>query len=135
MTPWIDASVVNVEQAPKTPVAEADPPPERGRPPSRALRTILDSGFRRGKGDGTPQGERQGNTGDPPRWSQGQPATREGQAGPGRESERPIVPRKPGNAGGGKGPHFGSVLDVDKSRESGHVAYNLQKRLGDRQRN
>ena len=23
-----------------------------------------------------------------------------------RESERPIVPRKPGNAGGGKGPHF-----------------------------
>jgi len=25
---------------------------------------------------------------------------------PGRESERPIVPEKPGNAGGGKGPHF-----------------------------
>ena len=24
----------------------------------------------------------------------------------GRDSERPIVPRRPGNAGGGKGPHF-----------------------------
>ena len=33
-----------------------------------------------------------------------QPDAREGQAGPGRESERLIVPRKPGNAGGGKGP-------------------------------
>src|SRR5437763_10961401 len=35
-----------------------------------------------------------------------QPAAREGQAGPGRKSERPIVPTKPGNAGGGKGPWF-----------------------------
>ena len=35
-----------------------------------------------------------------------QPDAREGQAGPWGESERPIVPSKPGNAGGGKGPWF-----------------------------
>src|SRR5262245_50833607 len=35
-----------------------------------------------------------------------QPAARESQAGPRGKSERSIVPRKPGNAGGGKGPHF-----------------------------
>ena len=33
-----------------------------------------------------------------------QHATREGGAWPSGESERPIVPWKPGNAGGGKGP-------------------------------
>jgi hypothetical protein len=36
----------------------------------------------------------------------GQPATREGQAGSGRKSERPIVPSRQGNACGGKGPRF-----------------------------
>jgi len=41
----------------------------------------------------------EGRTGD-------QPATRESQAGSGRKSERFIVPLKPGNSGGGKGPHF-----------------------------
>ena len=35
-----------------------------------------------------------------------QPDACEGQAGSGRESERFVVPSKPGNAGGGKGPHF-----------------------------
>ena len=34
------------------------------------------------------------------------PATREGQAGPHRMTERPVVARKPGNAGGAKGPRF-----------------------------
>ena len=33
-----------------------------------------------------------------------QPATCEGQAGPTGVAERPVVPMKPGNAGGGKGP-------------------------------
>src|SRR6516165_7655674 len=51
------------------------------------------------------------NTGDPARVTgQRQPDTREGQAGPSRESERSIAPLKPSNAGGGKGPRFkGSV--------------------------
>ena len=62
------------------------------------------------------------NTGDPKRWSQDQPDAREGQAGPLGESDRPIVPSKPGNAGGGKEPDFGCVVEGAKSRESGHVA-------------
>ncbi len=35
-----------------------------------------------------------------------QPAAREGQAGPRRMAERPVVATKPGNAGGAKGPQF-----------------------------
>jgi hypothetical protein len=34
------------------------------------------------------------------------PATRESQAGPSGVTERPVVLRKPGNAGGGKGPQL-----------------------------
>jgi hypothetical protein len=37
-----------------------------------------------------------------------QPVAREGQTGRGKAAERLIVPRKPGNAGGGKGPQFKS---------------------------
>jgi hypothetical protein len=45
-----------------------------------------------------------------------QPATREGQVGPQRMTERFVVPLKPGNAGGGKGPHFQtSERQVDSS--------------------
>jgi hypothetical protein len=46
------------------------------------------------------------NTGDPARRRRKRPDAREGQAGPDGESERPIVPLKPGNSGGGKGPWF-----------------------------
>jgi hypothetical protein len=35
-----------------------------------------------------------------------QPDSREGQAGPGRVADRLVVPQKPGNSGGGKGPEF-----------------------------
>ena len=35
-----------------------------------------------------------------------QPDAREGQAGRTGVAERPVVPLKPGNAGGGKGPDF-----------------------------
>ena len=35
-----------------------------------------------------------------------QPEAREGQAGPHGVAERPVVPGKPGNSGGGKGPQF-----------------------------
>src|SRR5271155_5796290 len=35
-----------------------------------------------------------------------QPDAREGQAGRAGVAERPVVPLKPGNAGGGKGPWF-----------------------------
>jgi hypothetical protein len=38
--------------------------------------------------------------------SEDQPEAREGQAGRLGVAERFVVPRKPGNAGGGKGPQF-----------------------------
>ena len=40
-----------------------------------------------------------------------QPATREGQAGPYGVADRPVVPVKPGNSGGGKGPDFGRAWE------------------------
>jgi RNA-directed DNA polymerase len=48
-----------------------------------------------------------------------QPDAREGQAGPPGESERSIVPRKPVNAGGGKGPWFKVNVRSGDSREIG----------------
>ena len=66
------------------------------------------------------------NTGNPSGGRRAfQPDAREGQAGPCGVADRLVVPLKPGNAGGGKGPDFGSVLEVVQSRESGHVAYYL----------
>ena len=56
----------------------------------------------------------------------GQPDAREGQAGRPGESERSIVPMKPGNAGGGKGPQF----KTDAIRGEGHgdwATYQLQR--------
>jgi hypothetical protein len=38
---------------------------------------------------------------------------------PSRESERPVVPWKPVNAGGGKRPHFWSASDEDEDEEIG----------------
>ena len=48
-----------------------------------------------------------------------QPDAREGQTGPAEESERSIVPSKPGNAGGGKGPWFKDNGRSGDSREIG----------------
>ena len=48
-----------------------------------------------------------------------QPDAREGQAGPLGKSERFIVPRKPVNAGGGKGPQFQVNVSRAESREIG----------------
>ena len=71
-------------------------------------------------------GGRPGNTGNPRWWGVvPQPEAREGQVGPSGVADRPVVLEKPGNAGGGKGPDFGNVPEAVKSRESGHVAYNL----------
>ena len=63
--------------------------------------------------------ENERNTGDPSGGCVSQLDAREGQAGPFGESERPIVPSRPGNAGGGKGPHFGSAGEVAQSRGIG----------------
>src|SRR6516165_5620504 len=47
------------------------------------------------------------------------PDAREGQVGSPGESERPVVPWKPGNAGGGKGPRFKANVRSSDSREIG----------------
>ena len=52
-------------------------------------------------GDGTQHGKPAAITG-----RDREPDAREGQAGSQRVAERLVVPRKPGNAGGGKGPQF-----------------------------
>ena len=47
------------------------------------------------------------NTGSPrPQWSVHKPEARESQTGRSGMAERLVVPQKPGNAGGGKGPQF-----------------------------
>ncbi len=80
--------------------------------------------FRRGSGDGMhARGDRTQH--GKPRPVEGrdlQPDTREGQAGPGGVAERPVVPWKPGNAGGGKGPWF--KVDVEQS-EVQEIGVNL----------
>ena len=49
-----------------------------------------------------------------------QPDAREGQAGPGGVADRPVVPRKPGNSGGGKGPEFKN--SVPRGTRAGRLA-------------
>lgn len=70
--------------------------------------------FRRGSGAGMQAKDNHVTTGYPKTmkaWDL-QPDAREGRSGPGRETERPVVPqsairrKKPGNAGRGKGPWF-----------------------------
>ncbi len=49
----------------------------------------------------------------------GQRVSREGRTGPGGKSEGPVLPSKPGNAGGGKGPWFQSDARRSKGKEIG----------------
>ena len=58
-----------------------------------------------------------------------QPDAREGQAGPSGESERSVVPSKPGNAGGGKGPQFKVNVRSGESREIGDEPTTSTKRF------
>jgi hypothetical protein len=71
----------------------------------------------RGIGDGMQtQGTRR-NTGSPSGdRGLGQPAARESQAGPFGVAERLVVPMKPGNAGGGKGPQLKGDAGSDEGR-------------------
>jgi len=48
-----------------------------------------------------------------------QPDAREGQAGRYGVAERPVLPEKPGNAGGGKGPWFKTDVTSRKGQEIG----------------
>jgi len=68
----------------------------------------MDQRFRRGSGDGMHvQGDStQHGKPDTVRVRDPQLDSREGQARLCRVAERPVLPLKPGNAGGGKGPWF-----------------------------
>ena len=71
----------------------------------------------RGNGDGMQAKLTSSNTGSPSGDpNKDQLATRERQAGPCGVAERFVVPRKPGNAGGGKGPQ----LKTDARSNEGH---------------
>ena len=61
--------------------------------------------------------------------SDDQPDAREGQAGRFGVAERPVVPRKPGNAGGGKGPQFKVGTESGKVQEIGEL-YKLRLSYG-----
>ena len=84
----------------------ADPPVTRGRPLLvGASRATEPHRSHRGIGDGMHDKETDRNTGSPCGEERDpHPATREGQAGPQRVTERPVVATKSGNAGGAKGP-------------------------------
>ena len=101
---------MNVEQAPKTQFAGADPPAVKGKAAAIACRGndppvpvdgpagVMTTARRKRK---------PAQHGRPPLMIDAdQHATREGCAWSAGESERLIVPSKPGNAGGGKGPWF-----------------------------
>ena len=61
-------------------------------------------GFRRGNGGGMHARGVRATRETPLVERSLQPTTREGEVGPHGVAERPVVPRKPGNAGRGKGP-------------------------------
>ena len=50
-----------------------------------------------------------------------QPEAREGQAGRYGVAERPVLPKKPGNAGGGKGPWFKTGAESSEAQEIGET--------------
>ena len=88
-------------------------------------RSDMSQGSHRGSGDGMSA------NGDPAQHVKPQaveardlqPDAREGQAGPPGVTDRPVVPRKPGNAGGGKGPEF--KTDVRRGTRAGRLAMSL----------
>ena len=81
----------------------------------------------RGIGDGMQtQGIRR-NTGSPSGDPVvGQPVARESQAGPFGVAERLVVPRKPGNTGGGKGPQLKGDAGSNEGRRIGDESSNPQ---------
>jgi hypothetical protein len=119
---------VNAEQAPKVPNVGADPFRRWGRPPTLASKVTgwntpaherLDPAFPPGYMATTRRQTGSVATREAPSGGRtpSQPDAREGQAGPPGVADRFVVPRKPGNSGGGKEPEF--QIGVRGSREPG----------------
>ena len=93
------ATRVNAEQSSKRTMRRSTRQPYRGRSDTfRRCAGVVAAACTQGKR--TKHGKPQGVVSDD------QPEAREGQAGRPGVAERFVVPRKPGNAGGGKGPQF-----------------------------
>ncbi len=91
--------------------------------------------LRRGIGGGTHGRWEWTQHGKPRRWrGTRQPTTREGWVGSFGVAERPVLPLKPGNAGGGKGPWFESSVWKEKGTWGLARAYPTLKRSGDSRR-
>ena len=89
--------------------AGADPPAPRGRPMPRGGERATEPAWScRGRGGGMPERGNRRQHGKPVAVAarDGQPAAREGRAGPRRAAERPVVPTTPRNGGRGKGPQL-----------------------------
>ena len=99
---------MNIEQVPKPSNADADPASTWGRLPERmdrAKHAVCSSAG--ALMTACWQQEIRSNTGSPLQCvsrKEPQPVTREGQTGLVGMTDRPVGPRKLGNAGGGKGP-------------------------------
>ena len=107
----------------------ADPPEFRGRPPSLVSMSDSSQGSHRGSGAGMHANGDRTQHGKPRRVvaRDHQPDSREGQAGPVGVAEGPVVPGKPGNAGGGKGPWFKVSAGSGESQEIGDEPTNSEK--------
>ncbi len=124
---------LNTEQVPKPSNADADPVRGWGRLPSPCVKRAHEQGESAGAVvTACWQKESCGNTGSPAgREPQGDPPDlREGVAGPNGKSERLIVPKNPGNAGGGKEPQFKGSARRSDGREIGESLANSRKRSG-----
>jgi len=109
---------MNAEQVPKPCDVNADPVLTRGRLPSDGTRAkVTPFEFTGALATACPQQEPCGNTGSPtPHKHRG---FREDWTELGGMAERPVVPEKPGNAGGGKGPWFKSDAPRSEGEEIG----------------
>jgi hypothetical protein len=99
------ATRVNAEQAPKIPMRKPTRLHDGEGCHRRERRATRPERVRRGSGGGM-SARRLDATRETPHDAATQPDAREGQAGSGGESERPIAPLKPAKADGGKGPWF-----------------------------
>ena len=128
---------MNAEQVPKPPNVNADPVFAGGKMPSDGTRAKeTPSGFTGAWATACPQQETCGNTGSPtPRKHRG---FREDWTEPCGMAERPAVPQKPGNAGGGKGPWFksdarsGGGEEIGASLATPQSVWKLQQALQDK---
>jgi hypothetical protein len=89
---------------------------------AHASRSDTNQGFHRGNDDGMRANGEPRQHGKPLRWERvtPKPDAREGHAGSTGVADRPVVPMKPVNAGGGKGPEF--KTDVRKSTRTRRLA-------------